>query len=406
MTQLVDTLARHTALGLLARIRTGQVVVKDAGGEHHFGDRLEPEVTIRVHDGTTYRRWLSGSAGVGESYAEGRWDTDDLTALLRVIVRNLKPLEAAAARWHRLTKPVADPIRRLRRPDPDRDRTNVRTHYDLSNEFFAAFLDPTMTYSSAVFAHPGQDLQAAQEAKLDRLCRKLALGSHDHVVEIGTGWGSFALYAAQRYGCRVTTTTVSAAQHTEARRRVAEAGLGDRIDVRLEDYRHLTGTYDKAVSIEMIEAVDWRDLPGYFAALHRLVGDRGLVGLQAIVIGDDRYDRARVATDFIKAHVFPGGCLPSVGIITRTAAEAGPLDLVDLEDLGLHYAETLARWHHRLELIGDDLPGLGLDERFARLWSFYLRYCEAAFLERHVSVVQAVLAGRDWRAAGPSLRAV
>jgi cyclopropane-fatty-acyl-phospholipid synthase len=406
MTPLADTFARRTALGLLARIRTGHVVVKDAGGEHHFGDLTQSQLTIRVHDWATYRRWLSGSAGVGESYAEGTWDTDDLTALLRVIVRNLNPVEAAAARWYRLTNPVADPIRRLRRPDPDRDRTNVRTHYDLSNEFFAAFLDPTMTYSSAVFTHPGQDLQAAQEAKLDRLCRKLALRPDDHVVEIGTGWGSFALFAARHYGCRVTTTTISAAQHTEARGRVAAAGLGDRIDVRLEDYRHLTGTYDKAVSIEMIEAVDWRDLPGYFAALHRLVGDGGLVGLQAIVIGDDRYDRARVATDFIKAHVFPGGCLPSVGTITRTAAGAGPFDLVDLEDLGLHYAETLARWHHRLDLIGDDLPGLGLDDRFARLWSFYLRYCEAAFLERHVSVVQAVLAGRDWRDAGPSLRAI
>ncbi len=406
MSTFTDALARRTALGLLARIQTGHVLVKDAAGEHRFGDPAEPEVTIRVNDPAAYRRWLSGSAGVGESYAQGLWDTDDLTALLQVIVRNLNPLEAAAARWYRLTNPVADPVRRLRRPDPDRDRTNVRMHYDLSNDFFAAFLDPTMTYSSAVFDHPGQDLQSAQEAKLDRLCRKLALGPEDHVVEIGTGWGGFAIHAARDYGCRVTTTTISAAQHEEATQRVRDAGLADRVDVRLEDYRHLEGTYDKAVSIEMIEAVDWRDLPGYFAALHRLVGDEGLVGLQAIVIGDDRYDRARVATDFIKALVFPGGCLPSVGTITRTAAETGPLDVIDLEDLGLHYAETLARWHHRLELIDDELPALGLDETFARLWSFYLRYCEAAFLERHVSVVQAVLAGREWQAPGTQVRGV
>ena len=406
MPRLTDAVARRTALALLARIQTGHVVVKDAGGEHRFGDIAEPEVTIRVHDPSTYRRWLSGSAGVGESYAQGAWDTDDLTALLRVIVRNLNPLEAVADRWYRLTNPVADPVRRLRRPDPDRDRTNVRMHYDLSNEFFAAFLDPTMTYSSAVFEHPGQDLQSAQEAKLDRLCRKLALGPDDHLVEIGTGWGSMAVHAARNFGCRVTTTTISAAQHEEARRRVAEAGLADRVDVRLQDYRHLEGHYDKAVSVEMIEAVDWRDLPSYFTALHRLVGPGGLVGLQAIVIGDDRYDRARVATDFIKAHVFPGGCLPSVGTIARVAADNGPLDVVDLEDLGLHYAETLARWHHRLDEIGDRLPALGLDDTFGRLWSFYLRYCEAAFRERHVSVVQAVLAGREWTATGTLLRQV
>mgnify|MGYP001408017078 CR=1 FL=1 len=397
MNPLRDTVARRTALALLGRIQTGHVVVKDSGGEHRFGDPGEPEVTIRVHDPATYRHWLSGSAGVGESYAEGAWDTDDLTALLQVIVRNLNPLEAAADRWYRLTNPVADPVRRLRRPDPDRDRANVRTHYDLSNEFFAAFLDPTMTYSSAVFERPGQDLEAAQVAKLDRLCRKLGLGPDDHLLEVGTGWGSMSMHAARTYGCRVTTTTISAAQHEEASRRVAEAGLADRVEVRLQDYRHLEGRFDKAVSVEMIEAVDWRDLPGYFAALHRLVGDGGLVGLQAIVIGDDRYDRARVATDFIKAHVFPGGCLPSVGTIARVAAESGPLDLVDLEDLGAHYAETLNRWHGNLDAIDDQLPTLGLDDRFARLWSFYLRYCEAAFLERHVSVVQAVLAGRDWR---------
>jgi cyclopropane-fatty-acyl-phospholipid synthase len=341
---------------------------------------------------------------VGESYAEGTWDTDDLTALLRVIVRNLNPLEAAAATWYRVTNPLADPVRRLRRPDPARDRTNVRRHYDLSNDFFAAFLDPTMTYSSAVFEHADQALEAAQDAKLERLCRKLGLGPDDHLVEIGTGWGSMAIHAATHHGCRVTTTTISAEQHREAAARVQAAGLADRIDVRLQDYRRLEGTYDKAVSVEMIEAVDWRDLPGYFAALHRLVGDGGLVGLQAIVIGDDRYDRARVATDFIKAHVFPGGCLPSIGAITRTAAAAGPLDLIDLEDLGAHYAVTLARWHHRLEGIDDDLPALGLDETFGRLWSFYLRYCEAAFLERHVSVVQAVLAGREWRAPSTLLR--
>jgi cyclopropane-fatty-acyl-phospholipid synthase len=256
-----------------------------------------------------------------------------------------------------------------------------------------------------VFEHPGQDLEAAQVAKLDRLCRKLALTPEDHLVEIGTGWGSMAIHAATHYGCRVTTTTVSAAQHEEAARRVVAAGLADRVDVRLEDYRHLEGRFDKAVSVEMIEAVDWRDLPDYFAALHRLVGDGGLVGLQAIVIGDDRYDRARVATDFIKAHVVPGGCLPSVGTITRTAAAAGPFDVVDREDLGVHYAETRGRWPHQLDAM-DDLPALGLDDTFLRLWSFYLRYCEAAFLERHVSVVQAVLAGRAWRPDGLLVRTV
>lgn len=392
-----DRLARRTAFALLARLRAGRVVVKDADGEHAFGDPAADPVTVLVRRPRTYRRWLSGSAGVGASYAEGDWDTDDLARLLQVLVGNLGPIEAAGDTWARLTNPVADPVRRLRRGDPERDQRNVRLHYDLSNEFFAAFLDPTMTYSSAVFDHPDQDLEAAQLNKLDRLCRKLAVGPDDHLVEIGTGWGSMAIHAARTYGCRVTTTTVSAAQHQEARRRVAEAGLTDRVDVRREDYRRLEGRFDKAVSVEMIEAVDWRDLPDYFAALHRLVGDDGLVALQAIVIGDDRYDRTRIATDFIKAHVFPGGCLPSVGTIARVAGTAGPLDVVDLEDLGGHYAETLRRWHLQLESIADRLPQLGLDDTFGRLWSFYLRYCEVAFLERHCNLVQVVLAGRGWR---------
>ena len=279
------------------------------------------------------------------------------------------------------------------------DRDNIQSHYDLSNEFFALMLDETMMYSSAMFDRPGMSLADAQRAKLDRLCTKLGLGPDDHVVEIGTGWGGFAVHAAADYGCRVTTTTISDAQFRYASKRVAEPGLADRVTVLDRDYRDLDGTYDKLVSIEMIEAVDWRQHDTFFAHLRlACCTTEGLMALQAITMDDRSFERAKNGTDFVREFIFPGGCLPSVEAITRSLRRATPMAVVDLEDIGRHYAETLRAGTRTWPPAPTRSTALGLDDRFQRLWDLYLCYCEGAFLERHISDVQMVMAMPDWRA--------
>ena len=403
-----DRLAAATVGRLLDRV-DGVRVVRTPGGAAARPTAPDTPGTgpfvVRVHDERAWTAVLrEGSAGLGEGYFRGWWHTDDLVGLLRRLIANTGTVERWQQRVHRLTAPVLDPVRKARRPDPSRDRRNVRAHYDLSNEFFAAFLDDTMTYSSAVFRSPTDALADASTEKLDRLCRKIGLEPSHHVLEIGSGWGSFALHAAGRRGAHVTTTTVSAAQARLARERITKAGLDDRIALLEEDYRSLDGTFDRLVSVEMIEAVDWRDVPSYFATCSRLLADDGLFGLQAIVIADQRYERARHTTDFIKEWVFPGGSLPSITSIAQAATASSDLRIVDLEDLGLHYAETLHRWRDTLHERWDDLASLGVSEELGRLWDMYLAYCEAAFLERHVSVVQVVLAKPAWRPATLGVR--
>lgn len=397
---------RSLVARLVAHLGGRAVLVDRAAGE------TPPTVASGVHvlevlDPRAYAAVVRrGSAGLGEAWFRGWWRTDDLVGVLRLFIDHLDGVDLHRSRVHETMRPVLDPLRRLRRPDRLRDRRNVRAHYDLGNDFFAAFLDETMTYSSAVFESADASLADASHAKLDRLCRKLGVQAGHRVVEIGTGWGSFALRAAGVHGAHVTTTTVSAAQARLARKRIADAGLGDRIDLRELDYRDLRGRFDRLVSIEMIEAVDWRDVPTFFRTCASLLAPDGLMGLQAIVIGDRRWSRARVTTDFIKRWVFPGGSLPSITSITHAATAASDLRIVDLEDLGYHYAETLRRWRDALHRRWNDLPALGVGDELARLWDFYLAYCEAAFLERHVSVVQLVLAREQWRPAGLSLRPV
>jgi cyclopropane-fatty-acyl-phospholipid synthase len=286
---------------------------------------------------------------------------------------------------------------RLMAPGGAVDRRNVQAHYDLSNDFFELMLDETMTYSCAVFEHAQVTLRDAQLAKIDRLCAKLELRPDDRVVEIGTGWGGFALYAAQHYGCRVTTTTISEAQRTYVAKRVAEAGLADRITVLGDHWRDLRGEFDKLVSVEMIEAVDWRHHDQFVARCAALLTDDGLAAVQAIVIDDRSFERAKRHRDFVRRMVFPGGCIPSVESITASLARATDLRIVDLEDIGRHYGETLKRWSANLETNAGAVERLGARTEFRRLWALYLAYCEASFLERHVSDVQLVLAKPAWR---------
>jgi len=404
----VDRAARAVLWKLLGRMGSGRVVIDEDGGERWaFGtDRPDaygrPAISVhaRVQDARTYRTVLrGGSASLGEAYLRGWWDVDDLTGFLRLLSREVHRYDPARNGVAATAGRGLDRLRSRRPQDKHRDRANIRAHYDLGNDFFSLMLDPTMMYSSAWFADADTPLVDASIAKLDRLCRRLDLGPDDHVVEIGTGWGGFAVHAAATYGCRVTTTTISQAQFEYATARVAAAGLASRVEVRHDDYRDLTGTYDKLVSIEMIEAVDWRELDTFFEVCQRLLTPDGVMGLQAIVIPGHRYERAKNTEDFIKAFIFPGGCLPSIEAITRVSGRTTDLTLTAVDDFGLHYAETLRRWKANVDAHADELPDLGLDDGFRRMWDFYLAYCEAAFDEREISVVQCVLARPGARVA-------
>jgi cyclopropane-fatty-acyl-phospholipid synthase len=402
----LDFAARRLVGRLLTHIDGGTLELTDRWGVERFGTPRSGSwhppmhAVVRVHDTRLYARVLrDGSVGLGEAYADGWWDADDLTGFLRLAHRSLSRTHDARDRFHRVAQPFVDPVARLRRADRKRDRRNIRAHYDLGNELFQHLLDDTMMYSCAVFESPDDSLETASRAKLDRLARILQLSPEDRVLEIGTGWGGFAVHAAGTYGCHVTTTTISKEQYEFARARVRDAGLEHLVTVRPDDYRDIHDTFDKVVAIEMIEAVDWREYDTFFAQCRRLLTDQGLLALQAIVVPDASFDRTKRTTDFIKAAIFPGGCLPSVGALTAaaTGTDGGAdLEIVHLDDLGPHYGETLRRWRANLADARDDLADLGYDDRFTRLWDFYFSYCEAGFDERYVSVVQLAYAAPGW----------
>jgi cyclopropane-fatty-acyl-phospholipid synthase len=362
-------------------------------GDHResLGDPVAPATrtaTLTVHDPRFFRDLaLGGHLGAVESYMEGGWDCDDLPALVRAMVRNrdlLNGMESGAAR-------LAAPLRRLghflNRNSRGGSRRNIAAHYDLGNDFFRLFLDESMMYSCALFESPETTLEDAQAAKNDRICRELRLSRDDHVLEIGTGWGGFALHAASKYGCRVTTTTISREQYELARARVAAAGLEDRITLLLEDYRDLTGTYDKLVSIEMIEAVGHEYHDTFFETCGRLLAPHGAMLLQAITVTDKHYDECRREVDFIKRYIFPGSCIPSVTALLSAMARTTDLRMTSLFDLTPHYAETLRRWRANFHANHDRIRALGYPESFLRMWDFYFCYCEGGFDERFIGDV-------------------
>lgn len=388
--------ARAVLRFLARRVRRGTLVVTDGSREWRTG-RGEPTARVVVHDQRTYSELLRrGSVGLGASYLDGWWDCDDLTALVRILEWALDPVLSRADRFARRTSWAAHLRSRPARDGKGTDRRNIHAHFDLGNDFYELLLDETMGYSCAVFDPPSATLTEASNTKFDRLCRKLDLRPDDHVVEIGTGWGHFAVFAAQRYGCRVTTTTNSEAHYEYATKRVADAGLTDLVTIRNDDYRDLTGTYDKLVCIEMIETFGWRQLDTFFTVVGRLLRPDGLMGLQAIVIADQSYERTKRGDEFIGHYIFPGGCLPSIGAIVGSTARTTDLRVIDLEDIGWHYAETLARWRANLEQQAPAISELGLPDTLHRLFELYLSYCEAGFLNRRVSDVQMILARRDW----------
>jgi cyclopropane-fatty-acyl-phospholipid synthase len=344
---------------------------------------------ITVEDPSFYRALgLGGSIGAAEAYGDGAWTCDELPGLVALLVRNREVLDRMESGLSRLTAPLNRLAHLLRPNTRDGARKNIAAHYDLGNDFFELWLDETLTYSSGIFERPDATLAEASTAKLDRLCRKLELRPGDRLLEIGCGWGSMALHAAREYGAQVTTTTISEEQHALATERVAAAGLSDRVTVLKQDYRDLAGTWDKLVSVEMIEAVGAPNLETYTRRCAELVGPDGLFALQAITITDQHYESARDSVDFIKRHIFPGSFIPSVTAILDAVTKTGDLRLVHLEDFGPHYARTLQCWRENLRACRDRAQELGYDERFLRLWEYYLAYCEGGFTERFLGVSQ------------------
>lgn len=392
---LGDRIARHLLHGRFARLTNGRLTIAAGAERVSFGpgDAGAPDAAITVRDPRFYRGVLfGGHLGAVETYLDGWWRTDDLTAVVRLMVQNRAVLDSFEGGLARLAQPLRGAWHAMRRNTRAGSRRNIAAHYDLGNDFFASFLDDTLTYSCGFFERPDMSLREASIAKYDRLCRKLALVPGDHVMEIGTGWGGFALHAAATYGCRVTTTTISREQHRLATERVRTAGLDQRITVLLRDYRDLEGRFDKLVSIEMIEAVGHRFYRAFFRKCAELLKPGGRMALQAITIDPRHYDQARREVDFIKRYIFPGANIPSVPVLRHAAERRAGLSLLHLEDITPHYAETLKRWRENFMARWDRLRSLGFSEEFRRLWEFYFCYCEGGFRERFLGDVQMVFA--------------
>jgi len=386
---LLGRTAREGVLARLAGLGEGRLQVREGHRTIAFGPGAGIEATINVHDPSFYADLaFGGSVGAAESYLREGWSTGDLTALLRLMLRNQTTLDGMEGGLAWLSAPLRRAAHWLRHNSRSGSRRNIAAHYDLGNDFFRLMLDESMMYSCAFFERAGMTLAQAQAAKLDRICRALALGPGDHVLEIGTGWGGFAIHAAGRYGCRVTTTTISPSQYEMARERVRAAGLADRVTLLLEDYRDLDGRFDKLVSIEMIEAIGHRQYGEFFRRAAQRLAPRGRMMVQSITIADHRYARARDEVDFIKRYVFPGACIPSVRALATAMAEASDLRILALEDIGLHYATTLAHWRANFQANLGRVRALGFPETFIRLWEFYLCYCEAGFAEGQLGDAQ------------------
>jgi cyclopropane-fatty-acyl-phospholipid synthase len=388
---VIDRIARAIAFAFLGKIHTGRLVVVEDGERRAFGSGL-PQATVVVRSPRVWRKLLRGSRGLAESHIDGLWDSPDVTAVIRLAARNVDGLDRLRRRLAPVRAPFHWLVSHLRSNTRRRSRKAIAAHYDLGNDLFALMLDPTMSYSSAVFERPGMTLEEASIAKLERICDRLDLGPDDHVVEIGTGWGGFAVHAAVTRGCRVTTTTISREQHDYAVDLVRREGVEHLVTVLLDDYRDLTGSYDKLVSIEMIEAVGWRHFGTFFAKCSELLRPDGAMLLQAITIDDRAYEVEKAGRSFANTYVFPDGCLPSLEVISRCVSRHTDMRALHLDDFTASYAETLRRWRASFDANAARAERLGYDERFQRLWRLYLSYCEAGFAERRLGVVQVALA--------------
>ena len=399
-----EKIAREAIFRLLSKLQVGSLTLHEGPCSHHFGSidkPHEPQAEVHIHSPAVYSQMLTGgSIGSGEAYMKGYWSSPDAMDVMRIFSANLVLLNKFDASQSVFVKLALKIAHRFNRNTYKGSQLNVAAHYDLGNEFFQLFLDPTMMYSSALFSDKSASLEVASETKLDELCQQLELKSDDHLLEIGTGWGGMAIHAAKNFGCRVTTTTISQEQYDFASARVREEGLEGQITLLCEDYRNLTGEYDKLVSIEMIEAVGHDFYQNYFRMCSGLLKPNGKMVIQAITMADQRYKEARDSVDFIKRYIFPGGCLPSVAVMAQHIARDTDMQIVHLRDITNDYAETLAHWRQRFLANLEAVRGMGFSEEFVRMWDFYLCYCEGGFRERVISTVQLAFAKPDYRFQG------
>lgn len=398
-----EQLSRRILFRVLENMSVGSLIIHDGTETFRFGnasDPAQPHAEVNIHSPRAYMKVLmGGTIASGEAYIDGDWSSPDLTAVTRVFSANMATMETMQSRQHWYTKLGLKLAHYMNRNTASGSRKNISAHYDLGNNFFNLFLDPTMMYSAAIFQDRSASLEQASIAKLDEICQQLELHPGDHLLEIGTGWGGMAIHAARHYGCQVTTTTISREQYEYARKKVAELGLTDQINVICEDYRDLTGSYDKLVSIEMIEAVGHEFYDSYFTKCSELLKPNGKMVIQAITMTDQRYEDAKNRVDFIKRYIFPGGCLPSMSIIAKHVANNTDMQIVHLRDITQDYALTLATWRERFLEQLEAVRAQGFDDRFIRMWEFYLSYCEGGFRERIIGTVQLAFAKPDYRVA-------
>lgn len=398
-TGIINRLARGLVLKSLEQVCQGHLIFIDRDERLEFGQPgSELTGTVRVQHPDFYRRVaLGGTIAAGEAYMDGLWSCSDLTSLVRIMVRNQGAQQQLEGGVARLTVPLQRLLHRLNDNTRNGSRRNIAAHYDLGNDFYQLFLDPTMAYSCGIFERADCSLEEASTAKFDRICRKLELTPGMQVLEIGTGWGGFAIHAAQHYGCYVTTTTISRQQHDHSAERIAAEGLGNKITLLQQDYRDLSGQFDRLVSIEMIEAVGHRHLPTYFRTCAERLKPDGAGLIQAITMPDYLYDRYLDAPDFINRYIFPGSCCPSLHAISDAVARSTDLRLNHLEDLSPHYARTLREWRNAFHANLEQVRGMGFDDRFIRMWEFYLCYCEGGFAERFTGVIQLLFSKPGYR---------
>ena len=392
----LDRMTRKTVLSLLKRLTLGRITIIEKGQQFVFGEEskqpsLQTAITVK-HPRFYTRIFFGGSIGAAEAYMEGLWSADNLTIVMRIMAINQKAFEDMEKGLARLTAPIYKFYHLVRKNTKVGSRKNILAHYDLGNDFYSLFLDETMTYSCGIFEREKSSLKDASAAKYDRLCKKLMLKPGNRVLEIGTGWGGFAVHAARNYGVHVTTTTISDQQHRFTQNRIKAAGLDDQISLIKKDYRDLSGKFDKLVSIEMIEAVGHHYYKTFFEICSRLLNNDGMMAIQAITIGDHIFDRHKRSVDFIKRYIFPGGCIPSITAISNAIAKATDLRMIHLEDITPHYARTLREWRRRFFANIDKVRDRGYPEMFIRMWEYYLCYCEGGFAERYIGDVQMLFA--------------
>lgn len=391
---LLSSIAKDIVIKRLQLLKQGTLIINDGDERYYFGSDdsdFKVSAVINVNNASFYSMLaFGGSVGAGESYIFGHWNSDNLTNVVRIMVRNMELLDDMENGLASLVAPFRKVLHWFNRNTLEGSRNNIAAHYDLGNDFFELFLDPSMMYSCGIFENEQSTMEQASVAKLKRICDKLELNESDHVVEIGTGWGGFAVYAAKNYGCKVTTTTISRNQYEWAKNRIEEEGLEDRITLLFEDYRNLSGQYDKLVSIEMIEAVGHRYYDTFFRKCSGLIKPDGMMLIQAITIADQRYEQAKRSVDFIQRYIFPGSCIPSNTALLNSTTNSSDLRLFHLEDIGPHYATTLALWKDQLFTNKSEIIDRGYDDNLIRMWEFYLSYCEGGFEERAISDVHMI----------------